>query len=39
MSRLFLSPADLGIKSIGNLGCPTGNLVDVSRTFVTISGK
>jgi hypothetical protein len=34
-----LYPADLGIKFTGNLGCLTGNLVDLSCTFVTISGK
>jgi hypothetical protein len=37
--QAVLFPADLGIKSTGNLGCPTGNLVDLSRTYVAISGK
>ena len=35
-SQAVLFPADLGIKSAGNLGCPTGNLVDLSHTFVAI---
>jgi hypothetical protein len=37
-NQAVLSPKDLQVKSAGNLGCPTGNLVDLTLTFVVISG-
>jgi hypothetical protein len=37
--QAVLFHVDIRIKSARNLGCPTGNLVDLSRTSVAISGS